>query len=182
LLLLLQRYCQQGLLSIGISISSSVAFYTFTIYLQKYTVNTAGFSRDRATLITTVGLLIFIVFQPLFSLLSDLIGRKPVMLIFGGDGTVLTLPIMQALDVTHDSGTALWLDLAGLLILGGFSSIHRLVESELFPVEIRAPGAGLPFAISAQSWGTTELVALTKGCRAGDVFLLSRQSLRGDLP
>jgi MHS family alpha-ketoglutarate permease-like MFS transporter len=161
LLLVLLRYRKQVLLSIGISIGGSVAFYTFTIYLQKYMVNTAGFSRDRATLIATVGLLIYMVFQPLFGLLSDLIGRKPVMLIFGIGGTVLTLPIMQALGATHDSGTALLLNLAGLFILSGFSSIHWLVKSELFPAQIRALGVGLPFAIvSSVMGGTTEWVAL----------------------
>ena len=40
---------------IGISVGGTVAFYTFTIYLQKFMVNTTGFSRDPATLIATVG-------------------------------------------------------------------------------------------------------------------------------
>ena len=61
----------------------------------------------------------------------------------------------------HDSATALLLNLAGLFILSGFSSIHWLVKSELFPAEIRALGVGLPFAIvSSVMGGTTEWVAL----------------------
>jgi MHS family alpha-ketoglutarate permease-like MFS transporter len=161
LLLVLWRWRRQVLLSIGISIGGTVSFYTFTIYLQKYMVNTSGFSRDGATLIATMGLFIYMVFQPLFGLLSDRVGRKPVMLIFGIGGTVLTAPIMQALGVTHNAGTALLLNLAGLFILSGFSSIHWLVKSELFPVEIRALGVGLPFAIvSSVMGGTTEWAAL----------------------
>ena len=161
LLAVLLRYRREVLLSIGISVGGTVAFYTFTIYLQKYMVNTSGFSRDRATLIATIGLLIYMVFQPLFGLLSDIIGRKPVMLIFGIGGTLLTVPIMETLGVVHDSGTALLLNLAGLFILSGFSSIHWLVKSELFPAEIRALGVGLPFAIvSSVMGGTTEWAAL----------------------
>ncbi len=161
LLSVLWRWRRQVLLSIGISIGGTVSFYTFTIYLQKYMVNTSGFSRDRATLIATVGLLIYMVFQPLFGLLSDRVGRKPVMLVFGIGGTLLTTPIMQALGATHDAGTALLLNLAGLFVLSGFSSIHWLVKSELFPVEIRALGVGLPFAIvSSIMGGTTEWMAL----------------------
>lgn len=161
LLSVLLRYRRQVLLSIGISIGGTVAFYTFTIYLQKYMVNTSGFSRDRATLIATAGLLIYMVFQPLFGLLSDFIGRKPVMLIFGVGGTLLTVPVMQALGVVHNAGLALLLNLAGLFILSGFSSIHWLVKSELFPAEIRALGVGLPFAIvSSVMGGTTEWMAL----------------------
>ena len=161
LLAVLLRYRRQVLLSIGISVGGTVAFYTFTIYLQKYMVNTSGFSRDRATLIATIGLLIYMVFQPLFGLLSDVIGRKPVMLIFGVGGTLLTVPIMETLGVVHDAGVALLLNLAGLFILSGFSAIHWLVKSELFPAEIRALGVGLPFAIvSSVMGGTTEWVAL----------------------
>jgi MHS family alpha-ketoglutarate permease-like MFS transporter len=161
LLTVLLRHRKQVLLSVGISIGGTVSFYTFTIYLQKYMVNTSGFSRDRATLIATVGLVIYMVFQPLFGLLSDLIGRKPVMLIFGVGGTLLTAPIMQALGVVHDPAEALALNLAGLFVLSGFSSIHWLVKSELFPVEIRALGVGLPFAvISSVMGGTTEWAAL----------------------
>ena len=161
LLRVLLQYRKQVLLSIGISIGGTVAFYTFTIYLQKYMVNTAGFPRDRATLIATTGLMIYMVFQPIFGWLSDIVGRKPVLLIFGVGGTLLTVPIMQTLGVVHDSGTALLLNLAGLLILSGFSSIHWLVKSELFPTEIRALGVGLPFAIvSSVMGGTTEWVAL----------------------
>lgn len=161
LLRVLLQYRKQVLLSIGISVGGTVAFYTFTVYLQKYMVNTAGFGRDRATLIATAGLMIYMVFQPIFGWLSDRIGRKPVMLIFGVGGTVLTVPIMQTLGVVHDAGTALLLNLAGLFILSGFSSIHWLVKSELFPTEIRALGVGLPFAIvSSVMGGTTEWVAL----------------------
>jgi MHS family alpha-ketoglutarate permease-like MFS transporter len=161
LLRVLWQYRRQVMLSIGISIGGTVAFYTFTIYLQKYMVNTAGFARDRATLVATTGLMIYMVFQPIFGWLSDIVGRKPVMLIFGIGGTLLTVPIMQSLGVVHDTGTALLLNLAGLFILSGFSSIHWLVKSELFPTEIRALGVGLPFAVvSSIMGGTTEWVAL----------------------
>ncbi len=157
----LWRYRRAVLLTIGISIGGTVAFYTFTIYLQKYMVNTAGFSRDRATLIATIGLVIYMFCQPLFGLLSDWIGRKPVMLIFGIGGTFLTVPIMQALGHTQNSVTALLLNLAGLLILSGFSAIHWLVKSELFPAQIRALGVGMPFAVvSSIMGGTTEFLAL----------------------
>jgi MFS transporter, MHS family, alpha-ketoglutarate permease len=161
LLPILLRYRREVLLTIGISVGGTVSFYTFTIYLQKYMVNTAGFTRDRATLIATIGLVIYMFCQPLFGLLSDKVGRKPVMLIFGVGGTFLTVPIMQALGHVHSSIVALLLNLAGLLILSGFSSIHWLVKSELFPAQIRALGVGMPFAVvTSIMGGTTEFLAL----------------------
>jgi MHS family alpha-ketoglutarate permease-like MFS transporter len=161
LLVLLIQHRRQTLWTIGISIGGTVAFYTFTIYLQKFMVNTTGFSRDTATLIATAALVIYMGFQPLFGLLSDLLGRRPVMMIFGVGGTFLTVPLMHALGTTHSALTAFALNLAALGILSGFSSIHWLVKSELFPARVRALGVGLPFAIvSSVMGGTTEYLAL----------------------
>jgi MHS family alpha-ketoglutarate permease-like MFS transporter len=161
LVALLIRHRMQTLWTIGISIGGTVAFYTFTIYLQKYMVNTTGFSRNTATLITTVALVIYMCFQPLYGLLSDAVGRRPVMLIFGIGGTFCTVPLMHALGTTHSVWAAFALNLAALGILSGFSSIHWLVKSELFPAKLRALGVGLPFAVvSSVMGGTTEYLAL----------------------
>lgn len=160
-LALLIRHRMQTLWTIGISIGGTVAFYTFTIYLQKYMVNTTGFSRVTATTITTVALVIYMCFQPLYGLLSDVVGRRPVMLIFGLGGTFCTVPLMHALGSTHSVWAAFALNLAALGILSGFSSIHWLVKSELFPAKLRALGVGLPFAVvSSVMGGTTEYLAL----------------------
>jgi MHS family alpha-ketoglutarate permease-like MFS transporter len=161
LFVLLARYWRQTMWSLGISVGGTVAFYTFTIYLQKYMVNTTGFNRNEATLITTVALVIYMFLQPLFGLLSDLVGRRPVMLMFGIGGTFLTVPLMHALGSAHSAYVAFALNLGALAILSGFSSIHWLVKSELFPAKVRALGVGLPFAVvSSVMGGTTEYLAL----------------------
>ncbi|WP_246217470.1 hypothetical protein [Paraburkholderia panacisoli] len=50
---------------------------------------------------------------------------------------------------------------AGLLMLSGFTSIHMLVKTGLFPARIRALAVGLPYALTtAVLGGTTEFVAL----------------------
>lgn len=161
LFVLLARYWRQTMWSLGISVGGTVAFYTFTIYLQKYMVNTTGFNRNEATLITTVALVIYMFLQPLFGLLSDVVGRRPVMLMFGIGGTFLTVPLMHALGSAHSAYVAFALNLGALAILSGFSSIHWLVKSELFPAKVRALGVGLPFAVvSSVMGGTTEFLAL----------------------
>ena len=53
----------------------SAAFYAYTTYLQKLLVNTAGFAKPDATLITAGALVLFAASQPLFGLLSDVRGR-----------------------------------------------------------------------------------------------------------
>ena len=60
----------------GYTAGGSLAFYTFTTYMQKYLVNTAKFDKDTATYVMTVVLLVYMVVQPLFGALSDRIGRR----------------------------------------------------------------------------------------------------------
>ncbi|WP_164127260.1 MFS transporter, partial [Stenotrophomonas maltophilia] len=82
---------------LGFTAGGSLIFYTFTTYMQKYLVNTAGMSAKTASAVMTFALLAYMLMQPLFGMLSDRIGRKTSMLWFGTLGTLCTLPILLAL-------------------------------------------------------------------------------------
>jgi MHS family alpha-ketoglutarate permease-like MFS transporter len=50
---------------------------------------------------------------------------------------------------------------AGNHVVSGYSSINAVVKAELFPVEIRALGIGLPHALTVAIFGgTAEYIAL----------------------
>ena len=146
---------------VGLTLGGTVAFYTFTVYMQKFLVNTVGLSRDTATLIALVSLTLNLLVQPLFGFVSDKIGRRPVLLWFGVLGTLFTVPIMTALSGTRDPLTAFLLVLAALLIVSGYTSINAVVKAELFPASVRALGVGLPYALTVSIFGgSAEYVAL----------------------
>ncbi|WP_121811874.1 MFS transporter [Mucilaginibacter kameinonensis] len=146
---------------IGLTIGGTLAFYTFTTYMQKFLVNTSGFSKSDATLISTLTLAVFMVIQPLFGLLSDKIGRKPLLIGFGILGTLCTIPIMTTLSHTKDVWGAFILILCALIIVSGYTSINAVVKAELFPANVRALGVGFPYAIAVSLFGgTAEYIAL----------------------
>ncbi|MGI4983883.1 MAG: MFS transporter [Janthinobacterium lividum] len=155
------RHRRQVLLAIGITVGGTVAFYTYTVYMQKYLVNTVGLGKERATLISAAALLLYMPLQPLFGLASDIFGRRPVLICFGLSCTVFSVPLFTLLSHTHDSWAAFALSFTGLVMLSGFTSVHMLVKTELFPTHIRALAVGLPYALTtAVLGGTTEFVAL----------------------
>ena len=146
---------------IGLTLGGSVAFYTFTTYMQKFLVNTSGLSKSSATLVSTLTLVVFMLILPLFGLLSDKIGRKPLLIGFGVLGTIATVPILTALGATKDSWVAFALIMCALVIVSGYSSVNAVVKAELFPAEVRALGVGLPYAIALSLFGgTAEYFAL----------------------
>jgi MHS family alpha-ketoglutarate permease-like MFS transporter len=146
---------------IGLTVGGTVAFYTFTIYMQKFLVNTAGFSINSATLISSFTLLVFMLLQPMFGLLSDKVGRKPLLIGFGILGSITTVPIMLTLSNTHNFWVAFALIMCALVIISGYTSINAVVKAELFPANVRALGVGFPYAVAVSVFGgTAEYVAL----------------------
>lgn len=147
---------------IGLTIGGTVAFYTFTTYMQKFLVNTSGLTKSKATLVSTLTLAVFMLIQPLFGWISDRIGRKPLLIAFGIAGTLATVPILLALGATHDMWTAFLLIMAALIIVSGYTSINAVVKAELFPANVRALGVGFPYAIAVSIFGgSAEYVALS---------------------
>ena len=87
---------------VGLTLGGTIAFYTFTTYMQKFLVNTSGFSKDTATLISAAALFVYMLLQPVVGALSDIIGRRPVLIAFGVLGTLCTVPLLTTLASTRD--------------------------------------------------------------------------------
>ncbi|MFN0290384.1 MFS transporter [Pedobacter helvus] len=146
---------------VGLTLGGTLAFYTYTTYMQKFLVNTVLLSKQEATLISFLSLLIFACLQPFFGLLSDKIGRRPLLLGFGILGTLFTVPLLTALGKTTNLWEAFAYLIAALIIVSGYTSINAVVKAELFPTNIRALGVGLPYAITVAVFGgSAEYVAL----------------------
>ncbi|WP_233515461.1 MFS transporter [Marinitenerispora sediminis] len=146
---------------VGLTLGGTVAFYTYTTYLQKFMINTSGIDKESVALVNFLALLVFVVFQPVAGALSDRIGRRPLLLFFGVAGTVCTVPLLSTLAGTRSPLLAFLLMLGALFIVTGYTSINAIVKAELFPTSIRALGVGLPYALTVSLFGgTAEYVAL----------------------
>jgi metabolite-proton symporter len=146
---------------LGFTAGGSLIFYTFTTYMQKYLVNTAGMDAKTASRLMTVVLFVYMIMQPLFGSISDKIGRKTSMMLFGGLATLATIPVLSALSTIKDPIVAFFLITAALAIVSFYTSISGLVKAELFPAEVRALSVGLSYAIAnAIFGGSAEYVAL----------------------
>lgn len=157
----LWQHKREAFLVIALTIGGTVAYYTYTTYLTKYLSNSAGLSKETATLVSFCALFIFMCIQPLAGMLSDRIGRRPLLITFALGSTFLTVPIMMLLKHAGSFWPALGLSLVALVIVTGYTSINACVKAELFPTGIRALGVALPYAIAnALFGGTAEYVAL----------------------
>lgn len=147
---------------LGFTAGGSLSFYTFTTYMQKYLVNTTGMHANVASIVMTAALFVFMLVQPLIGTLSDRIGRRASMLCFGGLGTLLTLPILSALQHVASPYAAFALVMLALIIVSFYTSISGILKAEMFPAQVRALGVGLSYAVAnALFGGSAEYVALS---------------------
>jgi len=172
-----RNHPREFLIVAAISGGGSAAFYAYTTYMQKFLVNTSGFSRPTATMIMTIALVVFMLIQPWWGMAADRWGRKPMLYVFGFGGALVSVPIYSAIAVVTAPLTALALVLVPLVILGSYTSISGLIKAELFPAHIRILGVALPYAIGNTLFGgTAEYVALwfkQAGVESGFYWYLS---------
>ena len=144
-----------------ITAGGSLSFYAYTTYMQKSLVNTSGFDKQTATAVMTAALVVFMAMQPIWGLISDKVGRKPLLILFGVGGMIVSVPVFSAIATVTSPYAAFALLLVPLTLLGAYTSISALIKAEMFPAHIRALGVSLPYAIGNTMFGgTAEYVAL----------------------
>lgn len=158
---LLRNHSRAFLMVLGFTAGGSLSFYTFTTYMQKYLVNSAGMDAKTASGLMTAALFVFMLIQPLIGALSDKIGRRGSMLIFGAGATVCTVPILTLLQNIESGWLTFFLIMLALLITSFYTAISGILKAEMFPPEVRALGVGLSYAVAnAIFGGSAEYVAL----------------------
>ncbi|HEX2890108.1 MFS family transporter [Vineibacter terrae] len=146
---------------LGLTAGGSLVFYTYTTYMQKYLVNTAGMDTKPASAVMTAVLFVYMLLQPVFGALSDRIGRRTSLIAFGVLTVASTVPLLGAIGRVKDPYAAFGLILLALVFVSLYTSISGLVKAELFPTQVRALGVGLSYALANAAFGgSAEYVAL----------------------
>jgi MFS family permease len=147
---------------VSLTAGGGLCLYTFTTYMQKFLVNTAGLEIEIASNVMLASTPGFLLLQPAMGALSDRLGRRACLLAFAGLMSVSVVPLLHALSIASSPGGALLLVFVALAILSLYTSISGLFKAELFPPHVRALGVGLAHSVSiAVFGGTAEYVALS---------------------
>lgn len=152
---LLTEFRKPLLLCFLITMGGTIAFYTYTVNAPAIIKSTYADAALTATWINLIGLVFLMALQPLGGMLSDRVGRKPLLVGFGVCGLFYTYVLLTYLPQTHDPLMSFLLVAVGYVIITGYTSINALVKAELFPFQIRALGVGLGYALANSIFGGT---------------------------
>jgi MHS family alpha-ketoglutarate permease-like MFS transporter len=176
-MLLILQHPRQTLMVLGLTAGGSLSYYVYTSYMQKFLVNTSGFSKAAASEIMAAALFCFMLLQPLFGWISDKFGRKPMLAFAYAGGMIATWPLMTAIGEAREATLAFGLVMIALVFQSGYSSIAGVFKAEMFPAHVRALGVALPYALAnAVFGGSAESVALwfkQAGIESGFYFYTS---------
>lgn len=159
LLVLIKKHPKETLRIVGISILTTFAFYIFVVYVPTYAIKVLGADPKTTFAANTIGLVVFMLCQPLFGLLSDKFGRKPQLIVFAVGYLIFFYPVFKWMDGTFIS--ILLVELFGLVLYALYTSIGPAVMSEQFPTEVRALGIGAPYNLMVAILGGTTPYVLT---------------------
>ncbi|MBU9766702.1 MFS transporter [Mycobacterium sp. TNTM28] len=152
---LFTRYAKPLALCFLITMGGTLAFYAYSVNAPAIVKTTYKDQAMTATWINLIGLIFLMVIQPVGGMISDKVGRKPLLVWFGIGGVLYTYVLFTYLPQTHSPLLSFLLVIVGYIILTGYTSINALVKSELFPAHVRALGVGVGYALANSMFGGT---------------------------
>ncbi|WP_135458409.1 MFS transporter [Mycobacterium sp. DL99] len=152
---LLTRYSRPLVLCFLITMGGTLAFYAYSVNAPAIVKTTYKDQAMTATWINLIGLIFLMAIQPIGGMISDKVGRKPLLVWFGIGGVIYTYVLFTYLPQTHSPILSFLLVAVSYVILTGYTSINALVKSELFPAHVRALGVGVGYALANSMFGGT---------------------------
>ncbi|MEI5999709.1 MFS transporter [Paraburkholderia bengalensis] len=152
-LVILREHRRAALRVIGIAMAGNLCIYLWLVLFPTLAHLRTGLPLHDAFSASVISILVSLVAIPFIGMLSDRIGRKPVLLAFAGGSALFAWPALHFLSNDFWSATAIVT--IGMMLSSGFAATCATVMAEQFPAHVRATGVALPYAISAALFGGT---------------------------
>ena len=160
-LLLFTQYPRETAIVMILTAGGGVGFYTYTTYMQKLLVNTAGFDKPAVTQLMVWVLTTFLFLPPLAGWISDHFGRRRTLAVSFGMSALLAVPVLTAISTATNLVNVYLLCVLPLIALSGYTALSAIIKAELYPAHIRALGVALPYSLAmAVFGGNAEATAL----------------------
>lgn len=144
---------------VGITVGLTVAYYYWVVAASGFSIAVLKADPTKVLLAQVAANVIFLVWLPLWGILSDRIGRKPVMFIGIAGLVVGTVPLSKYID--GNPVHLFWVMTVMLFFIAAVTAISPAIMTEIFPTRIRTIGVALPLSIAIAIFGGTSLTLQT---------------------
>jgi len=156
---LLRKDTRNVLLAAGMYLAHGVLFYAMTVYTLAYTTSEYGLAENRYLVGVTAAGAVQILTIPMMGILSDRLGRKPVIIF--GTLFIAAFAIPLNFMITSQVTVLAWVAVVVSICIGhnAVYSPTAALYSEMFPANVRYSGASIGYQLGGAIAGFVPLVA-----------------------
>jgi MFS family permease len=141
------------LVCMGIVTSGAISFYVILLYMPTFARVQLHLPLDQAFLAQSISLACMIVLTPLSGALSDLIGRKPIMIAALSLYLVLVYPLFSWLHDNPSFSSLATVQIVFCCLLGVFIGPFSTALAEQFAAQSRSTGLGIAYNLAVMIFG-----------------------------
>jgi len=149
----LVTHVKQVLVCMGIVTSGTISFYVILLYMPTFARVQLHLPLDQAFIAQAISLTCMIAITPLSGLLSDVIGRKPIMIAALSLYFVLVYPLFSWLHDKPSFGSLAAVQIVLCCLLGVFFGPISTAIAEQFVARSRSTGLGIAYNLAVMIFG-----------------------------
>jgi len=155
----IRRHPRNVLVAMGARFAENAAFYVFTVFVLTYATMRTGATKSAVLNGVLLGSAVQLAAIPLFGMLSDRVGRRPVYLAGAAGLALFAFPFFWLVDTRATWG--LWTAIAaGLVVHSAMYGPQAAFFSELFSTRVRCSGVSLGYQLASPlAGGLAPLIA-----------------------
>jgi MFS transporter, MHS family, proline/betaine transporter len=147
-----RKYRRETLLGFGVTLHNTVAYYIALVYMSSYMSSVGRVPQTAALWIGTACLAVFVLLLPVMGLLSDYIGRRPLLITSCIGYIILGYPFFRL-------ATSGYIELAALaqllmvLFYVPYAGASPALYAEIFPTRVRYTALSIGYNIAVAIFG-----------------------------
>ncbi|MFF2027699.1 MFS transporter, partial [Streptomyces sp. NPDC058171] len=163
---------RQILLAAFTRFGENAGFYIFSLFVITYITQILELDRSTGLNAVMIGMVVALVTIPMFAVLADRIGRRPIYIGASAATIVWAFVFFALLDTKNPAAITLAVAV-GLLIFAAYSAVIGAFFSELFPTEVRYSGVSLAYNLASVLAGSlAPIIAIALYTRFGTGYAI----------
>jgi MFS transporter, MHS family, proline/betaine transporter len=150
---LVAAHVKEVLVCMGIVIAGTISFYVILLYMPTFASTQLHLTLSDAFIAQLVGLACMILLTPLFGALSDLIGRKSIMIGALALYLALLYPLFRWVHTHPSLQNLMIIQLVFCSLLAAFIGPFSTAVAEQFPARTRSTGLAIAYNVAVMGFG-----------------------------
>ncbi|MGB6541262.1 MAG: citrate-proton symporter [Xanthobacteraceae bacterium] len=149
----LASHVKEMIVCLGMVVSGTISFYVILIYIPTFARTELHLPLDQAFLAQSISLACEVVLIPICGVLSDHVGRKPVMIAALVLDLLVTYPLFSWVSANPSFGALLTMQIILCSLFGVFNGPISTALAEQFPTRVRSTALAISYNIAVMLFG-----------------------------